>query len=230
MQVTARDISVKALRLLKVIAANESGSAQDLDVCLKSLNDMVDSFSLEPNAILSTVIETFPVTGALQYTISPTGNFATDAPIFLPTLTYTLSGVDYPVEPINEDQYAEIPVKNTPGPALVYWMAREADAATLYVWPAPRNGTLTLHSLKAMDDFADLDTTYVLAPGYKNMLAYNLAVDVASMFETEASKTVLLKAMNYKRQLKRSNVVVPVMDLSFLPAGFQWNATDWRFQ
>ena len=230
MQITAREISVKALRLLKVIAANESGSSQDLDVCLKSLNDLLDSLSLEPNAILSTVIETFPVTGALQYTVGPTGDFATDAPIYLPTLVYTLSGVDYTVSPVDEDQFAQIPVKNTPGPALVYWMSREPDYSILNVWPAPTSGTLTLHSLKAMEEFANLDTQYTAAPGYKNMLAFNLAVDVAPMFETEAPKTVLLKAMSYKRQLKRSNVQVPVQDLSFLPAGFQWNATDWRFQ
>lgn len=231
MQTTARDITTKALRLLKVIAANEAGDAADLDVCLRSLNEMLDSLSLEPNAILSTVVETFTPTGLLEYSIGPTGNFVTaSVPTSLPILVYTLNGVDYTVEPINEDQYAQIPVKATAGLPLYYWFNKGTTLAYLDLWPAPSRGTLTLHSLKPMAAFADLDTVTVMAPGYMNMLAYNLACDVAPMFDADPSKTVILKAMNYKRTLKRSNVVVPIMDISQVPTGDNWGYSNWRFQ
>jgi len=209
---TAREIVVKALRELKVIAANESGSAADLDVGLKALNDLVDDWALSPNNLLATVIETFSASGLQQYSIGTGGNWVTTVPISMPLLVYTIGGVDYSVSQINEDQYSEIPQKNTSGQPQWYWFTKGTSLAYVNVWPVPASGTFTVHSYKPSSSFADLDTSYVLAPGYKNAMAYNLAVEMAPAFEAEASKTTLVKAMNKKRTLQSSNAVIPLMN------------------
>jgi hypothetical protein len=208
----ARQVITRALRLLKVIAANEAGDAADLDVGLIALNEMIGSWSLERNLVLASVIETFPATGALSYTIGIGGNFNTAAPISLPIVEYTLNGVDYPMIEWTEEQYASIGIKSLTGQALGYWFVKGAPLAKMYVANVPGSGSFKLHSIKEMTEFADLDTDYDLAPGYVNALTFSLAVDMAPEFEAEASKTVLLRSMNLKRSLKRSNAVVPVMD------------------
>lgn len=213
---TAREIITRALRLLKVIAANEPGDASDLDIGLSALNDMLGSWSLERNAVLATVKETFPATGAVSYTIGPGGNFNTIAPISIPIIEYSLNGVDHPMVEWTEEQYASVGIKNQAGSAQGYFYSRGPTTGTLYVANVAGSGSFKLHSIKAITEFTGLDTAYELAPGYQNALTFNLAVDLASEFEAEVGKTTLLKAMNYKRTLKRSNAVVPVLDLGFV--------------
>lgn len=210
---TARQIVVKALREIKVIAANESGSAADLDVGFQALNDLLDSWVLSPNNIMANTIETFAATGLQQYSIGPAGNWVTSVPpVAVPLLVYSIGGVDYSVSQINEDQYSEIPQKNTSGQPQWYWFTKGGAQDYVNVWPVPASGTFAVHSLKPMTAFIDLDSPYTAGPGYKNALAYALAVDIAPAFETEASKTTLVKAMNAKRALQSSNAVIPLMN------------------
>lgn len=209
---TARTIITRALRLIKVIAANESGDAADLDVGLTALNDMLGSWSLERNAVLATVIETFNATGALSYTIGPGGNLNTVVPISVPIVEYTVNGLDYPLTEWTEQQYASIGQKSEIGQPVGYWFVKSPTLAKLYFAPAPSTGSFKIHSIKAITAFSGLDTSYDLAPGYQDALVYCLAVNLAGEFEAEAPKTVILKAMNLKRTLKRSNAVVPVLD------------------
>ena len=208
----AREVITRALRLIKVIAANESGDAADLDVGLTALNDMLGSWSIERNFVLATVIETFPATGALSYTIGSGGNFSTVAPISIPIVEYSVNGLDYLLTEWTEQQYASIGQKSEIGQPVGYWFVKGAPLAKIYFAPAPGSGSFKLHSVKQITEFSGLDVDYDLAPGYQNALTYSLAVDLADEFETEAPKTVILRAMNLKRSLKRSNAVVPVLD------------------
>lgn len=208
----AREIVTRALRLIKVIAANEAGDASDLDIGLTSLNDMLGSWSIERNFVLATTIESFPATGALSYTIGPGGNFSTVAPISIPIVEYTVNGLDYLLTEWTEQQYASIGQKSEVGQPVGYWFVKGAPLAKIYFAPAPGSGSFKLHSVKQITEFSGLDVDYDLAPGYQNALTYSLAVDLADEFETEAPKTVILRAMNLKRSLKRSNAVVPVLD------------------
>lgn len=213
---TAREIITRALRLDKIIAANEAGSAEDLDVGLTALNGLVDAWSNERNTILATVKETFNATGATSYTIGSGGNFNTVTPISIPIIEYSLNGVDYPMVEWTEEQYASVGIKNQAGTPQGYFYARGVPLGTIYIADVAASGSFKLHSLKAITSFSGLDTSYNLAPGYLNALVYNLAVDLAPEFEGDPSKTVLVKAMNYKRTMKRSNAVVPVLDLGFV--------------
>lgn len=210
---TARSIITRALRLDRIIAANESGDSADLDAGLTALNGMLGSWSLERNAVLATVKETFSATGATSYTIGTGGNFNTIAPISIPIIEYSLNGVDYELVEWTEQQYASIGIKNQAGTPQGYFYSRGAVLGTIYIADVAASGSFKLHSVKAITEFSGLDVAYDLAPGYLNALAYNLAVDLAPEFEAEAPKTVLVKAMNYKRTLKRSNAEIPVMDL-----------------
>lgn len=233
MQTTARAIINRSLRLLKVIAANESGAAADLDTGLLALNDMLDSWGISRNNVFSTVIETFPlVLNQATYTIGVAGNFNTINPISMEESSFVrYQSVDYALKKIDEDQYSQIPYKLNGGIPYCFWFNPGVTTSTISFYPVPQSSqTLELHSIKPFTAFAGLDTNYVLPPGYKEALTFNLAVGIATEFETEAPKTVILKAMNLKKAMKRQNVVVPTMDISFIPAPILADPFDWRYQ
>jgi hypothetical protein len=232
MQTTARAIITRALRLLKVIAANESGDAADLDVGFNSLNDMLDSWSINRNNLLATVIETFPlVNNQASYTIGTGGDFNTTLPMKVEESSYiSYQGVDYPLRSVTQDTYSQIPFKTNGGIPEVFWFDPSATLATIYFYPVPQTlQSIQMHSLKPMTAFTSLDASYTLPPGYKEALQFSLAEALASEFETEAPKFVILKAMTLRRSLQRKNVVVPDMTIDQVPAPQNTTFFDWRY-
>lgn len=231
MQTTARVIITRALRLLKVIAANESGSAADLDVGFLALNDMLDSWSINRNNLLRTTIETFPlVNNQASYTIGTGGNFNTALPMNVEESSFIrYQSVDYPLRSITEDTYSQIPYKSNGGIPEVFWFDPSETLATLYLYPVPQTSqTIELHSLKPSTAFTGLDTTYVLPPGYKEALQFSLAEAIAGEFETDPPKFVVAKAMMLRRSLQRQNVVVPDMTIDHVPAPQNAAFYDWQ--
>lgn len=230
---TAREICTDALRLDGIIAANEPGDAADLDLCLRRLNGMLSSWSINRNNILSTVLETFPlVLNQASYTIGVGGNFNTAVPIKVEEATFIrYQTVDYILKSIDEDQYSSIPYKGNGGIPYAFWFDRSPTLATIYFYPIPQSGqVLNLHSVKPFTAFANLDTVYTFAPGYEETMAYCLAERIAPAFEREVPKFVVVEAMKLRKSLKRSNVNIPTMDISFIPAGIIQDPIDWRYQ
>lgn len=222
---TARDICTGALELDGIIAAGEAGSAADLSLCLRRLNGMLSAWSLNRNNILASVIETFPLVNAqASYTVGTGGNFNTTLPIKVEESSFiTYQTVDFPLRSITEDEYSQIPYKANGGIPEVFWFDRSATLATLYFYPVPQTlQTFQMHSVKPFTAFADLDTAYTFAPGYEEAFTYSLAERIAPAFEREVPKFVLVEAVKLRKSLKRSNVVVPVMDISSIPANTGW--------
>lgn len=229
---TARDIIVGALELDGIIAAGEAGSDDDLDLCLRRLNAMVSAWTLNPNNFLASTIETFPlVMNQATYTIGVGGDFNTALPVAMLESSFVrYQTVDYPLRRITEDEYSLIPYKLDGGIPVVYWFDRGTTLASVSFYPVPQSAqVLHLHSYKPSSSFADLDTDYALAPGYEETMTYSLAERIAPAFERDPPKFVLVEAMRLRKSLKRSNVVVPVMSLDFVPANFITPPVDWRY-
>jgi hypothetical protein len=230
---TAREICVGALELDGIIAAGEAGSADDLSLCLRRLNGMLSSWSLNPNNFLSSVVETFPlVLNQASYTIGAGGNFNTALPIdMLESSFVRYQNVDFPLRKISEDEYSLIPYKLDGGIPVVYWYDRGTTLATVTFYPIPQSAqTLQLHTTKPFTSFADLDTVYTFAPGYAETMTYSLAERIAPAYEREVPKFVVVEAIKLRRSLKRSNVTVPTLSLDFVPANFITPPVDWRYQ
>jgi hypothetical protein len=230
---TARDICTGALELDGIIAANEAGAPEDLDLCLRRLNGMLSSWSINRNNILATVIETFPlVLNQASYTIGAGGNFNTVVPTKIEESSFIqYQGVDYILKSLDEDQYSQIPYKANGGIPYAFWLDPDPILATIYFYPVPQsNQTLQMHSVKPFTAFADLDTVYNFAPGYEEAWTYSLAERIAPAFEREVPKFVAVEAIKLRRSLKRSNIVIPTMNIDFVPAGIIQDPIDWRYQ
>lgn len=228
---TARQICTRALQLDGIIAANEAGDAADLDFCLGVLNDMWEAWGLNRNNILTTTVETFPlVLNQASYTIGVGQNFNTTLPISIEESSFIrYQTVDYSLTEIDEETYSLIPYKVTGGIPETYYYSRDVSVGTLFLYPVPQSGqTIELHSVKPFTAFSALDVNYLLAPGYKNTLQYSLAEAIAPAFERDPPKFVAVEAIKSRKSLKRSNVVVPILEIDQVPVntGTDWNT--WR--
>ena len=89
----------------------------------------------------------------------------------------TVSGtLDYPVEPITQEQYARIGIKTLPGPwpRAVYLQPTE-PVSMLNYWPNPGQGEVRLFCDSVLNQFATLNDIINLPQGYQNALRWGLA-------------------------------------------------------
>jgi len=69
---TMRQLLTGSLRLINAVQANETPSAQDMDITMKSMNGLVDSMSNDILNIYTFNPYRFPLeAGKLQYTLGP---------------------------------------------------------------------------------------------------------------------------------------------------------------
>ena len=216
---TARDIIKSALKKIAVLGTGSSLSNEDATDGLTELNAMIAQFSVEGSMIYNTAEETFPLTANQQtYTIGSGGDFNTDIPVDIKSMTYTIGSIDYALTPYNEYQWSNISLKSTAGIPYVYWFKDNYPLASINLYYVPSSsGTLTIYSDKRLTGFTDLDTVYAMPPQYESMLVYNLAVRLAPEYEREASMTVQRTAKRaydtVSNQNRRNKIQISRLDI-----------------
>lgn len=206
---TAQDQISGALRLLGQLAAGEEATADDLDVGLEALNQMLDSWSTEQLSVYSVEDQVFTWTANFTMrTIGPTGDFVGTRPVIVdPSTFYKVNNISYPLAIINRDQYYGIALKSATStmPQALFCNPTMPDTE-LYVYPVPSSSfELHLISWVALTEPATLATTIVVPPGYLRAYRYNLAVEVASEFGIDVPPKVSRIAELSKRTIKRIN-------------------------
>lgn len=187
----ARSIIEKAARKIHVLGRGQTMAADEVNDALDMLNDMLGSLSADVDYIFNNVRETFSLTGATSYTIGTGGDFNTARPIEITALYLSVGGIDYPLKQIGPAEYADIGFKAIQGVSEAFYYENNTPLARLFFYPVATAGyTVTIYSLKALTEFADLTTDYDLPEGAVDMLVYNLAVRMAPDYEKEASDTV----------------------------------------
>jgi hypothetical protein len=115
MSTTAGDQINGALKLLGVLAENETPSAATAQDGLTTLNQMIDSWNTERLSVYSTQDQIFSWTpGLITRTLGPTGDFVGNRPILIDDSTYfrdPASGISFGIKLINQQQYNGIAVK-----------------------------------------------------------------------------------------------------------------------
>jgi len=218
---TARDQITRALRLLGVLAENETSSAAVMQDSLIAMNQMIDSWSTERLSVYSTQDQIFiwPA-GQLNRTLGPTGDFVGLRPVYLDDATFYRdpgTNVSYGIKMINQQQYNGIAVKSvTSTYPQVLWTSMEYPNVSMYVYPQPTRD-LEWHfvSVRELDQPANLSTELSFPPGYLRAFTYNLAMEIAPEFGVEPSQQVKRIAMTSKRNLKRVNGPDDLMSMPY---------------
>ncbi len=222
---TIRQLLTGSLRLINVVQANESPTADDMDISLMSLRAVMDSWSTERLAIFLLKQYYFPtIAGQRDYTMGPGGTWNITRPMGIAKATVSYGGViiyntdhwemnngptiqDIPMELLTDAQYAAIGMKNQPStyPVKLYDNG-DYPLRTISVWPVPTtNEPLTLWLIQPLNDPDNLDVELNLPKGYERALRFTMAVELAPEFGKEVPPEVVKTMVDAKGYLKRIN-------------------------
>lgn len=213
-QVTALQIITRAMKIAGIIGKNETPDSGEADDGLIAINDMLQSWNVDRTYIYSLTKETFSlVSGTNSYTIGPSGVFNTVLPVKLDNVHITLNGIDFPLDPLNSQDYANIVDKSSPsGIPQFYYLDNEFPLSTLYLWGVPGSGlTITWSKWERLTDFPDLTTLQEFPPGYNRTLVYGLAKELAPEYGVSLTPEAMSIAMESVANIRNHNLPAPIM-------------------
>lgn len=234
---TALDLINNSLRKLGVLANGETCTASEANDAFITFQVMLDSLSTESLIIFAILSETFSIQAAKQtYTFGTGGDFNSSRPQKIENAGVIGYGTnplaELPMKIINKDEWASIIVKTVTSSIPQYLYNDNANPlSNINLWPVPSVGTsVVLYSWKPLSQYATLQSTIALPPGYLRMLIYNLAIDLAPDYGVAAPEEVVAIALQAKRNVKRMNSKPIYMStdpaLSGRKGAFNWLTGD----
>jgi hypothetical protein len=202
--VYAADIITAALRSIQAIEPNESPTAAEMQQCLFTLNQMIDSWQAQRLFVWGIVRYVFaPLVLKQVYTVGPNGDVNIPRPARISAAgVVNLPGSTQPneiaLDMIDELQWRDIPVKNTVGALPIrVWDDNAYPLRNLSYWPIPNvNVNLTLYLWQMITQFADSNfTLYQFPPSYLKAIRYSLAIELAAEFPGEPDKLPIVAAL-----------------------------------
>lgn len=215
---TPRDIITDALSDIGIIAIGETPSADDASAALRALNRMISAWQNESLLIYNKQNSIFPfVAGQQSYTLGTGGDFNIPRTVEIErAYARDTQGNDYPIQIVNADDWSSICAKyiSTSIPGYMYDDGN-FPLKSLYFWPKPSDASwsVSLWYWGAIQEFATLDDTIQLPPGYEKMLEYNLAVELAPKYGAQVSDVIANQAMTSKAQVKRINYTINTLQM-----------------
>jgi hypothetical protein len=213
--VTATQLIYRAARLLGYIRQGMTLPADVLNDGLDALNDLLSSWRTESLMVFSISDDLYTLSVNVQsYTIGPTGAFVATRPEYIKQANLVLNTATpvarLPIEILRDSsEWASIRVRAiTNAIPLKLYYDPTVPNGTLNIWPAPGLAyQLELFTWGQMSSFADLTTSYSLAPGYEAALKYALAEDLVMLpNKVGADRSgIPSKAMRYKVAVKSKN-------------------------
>ena len=210
---TALDVVQAALRDLGVLAAGEVASAQDASDGLDAMNGLLDQWKAERLLIYTVTRTLFTiVSGTQTYTVGVGGTVNVARPVYVADVRL----VDTTPNPDNEtslatltdDGWAAIAQKANTGPyPSSFYYDPTYPLGTLSLWPTPTLSTLqgVLYAPGAVAEYATLNTSFALPPGYRRMVIKSLALELAPTFGAQLNPMLIEAARESKAVVKRSN-------------------------
>jgi hypothetical protein len=211
----------QAMKLLGQLGSGEDPTDDEYDDALIRVNALLDSWRNEFRMTYALQEETLTLSdGDSAYSVGPSGDLNTTRPLEIEAAWIVEDDVSYPVRVIQDDEYILIPDKTTEADWPDRLLYRPSmSTGTLLVYPVP-NATRTLKLLTRIpiSTFTAVTDTVAFPPGWDRAIDFNLAIEIAPMFETEPSATIINMARESKANIKRANLraLKIVTDLSKL--------------
>ncbi len=225
---TIRRVITSALNKIGANSANAVPSEEDINVCLRAFNPLIDSLS---NSILN--IHTinpyrFMLTpNVVNYTLGPGGDFDIARPmrieraniiIFPATpgdnpingIGTTQSSMFESLEVLDFSQYASIVLRQLTStwPTSLY-SDNSFPQTLLRLWPIPQmTSAIELWLWQPLATYESLDDELNLPPGYERYLIYKLGAEIAPEFSQELTP-------NFIKALNESESVIKTLNQGF---------------
>lgn len=211
---TAEDLIARAMRAINVLPQGETPGAEEAADGLAALNDMVDSWSIDRLMTFTITRQLFSlIAGTQQYTLGAGGTFNFPRPPRLENagviiLNNPAQPLELPLEMLNKDEWASVPVKNVQSnfPTSLY-NDMAFPRMNLFFYPVPTTvSNIALYMWTVLQQFANLNTQYSFPPGYGRALWSNLAVEMSAMgFGGVVSAGLAKTAVESKALIKSLN-------------------------
>lgn len=156
-------------------------TAQDLADGLEVLNDGINMWSAENNLVYEDTLENLAIpAGTQSITIGATGTLVTARPLEIRVATLKSGDINYPLEEMAENVYANISNRESRGQPYRFYYRNTFPNGTLYFdTTTDENYTLDLTSIKNLSTFPDGTTDVSLPPHYEAALKHNLKLWLA---------------------------------------------------
>jgi len=190
---SALDLITSAARLAGIVFKSEALDADEAQDGLESLNDMLASWTTDSLMVTGRTWESFSITGAASYTIGTGGTLNTVRPTAIKAAFIRSGDIDYWMNPVTDEQYESITFKNFNSPFPDYFSYDNGyplGKIRLYPKLSP-SAELHLLNEKPLTEFASINTSVDLPPGWKRAIRYNLAVEIAGEYGVEPPALVV---------------------------------------
>jgi hypothetical protein len=200
-----------AMRVVGIISsgAGETPTADEANDALDSLNDLLESMSLENLFVWGSADQTFTtVAGQASRTIGPTGQFvATARPVRISGAYCTVSGVDFPIQIIGQQEYNDIPLKTQQQQIIERLLyVNDFPNGIVTLWPTPASAVpLVLSIDRVMTQVASTATALTFPPGYLNYMKHALGIMLSPDYGVTPSQAVIDIARGSRAAIKRAN-------------------------
>ena len=220
---TVRGLVTASLRELDVLAAGEVPPDDEVTSGLEVLNRMVNAWKAEQVFIYQlTATELALTANDGTYTVGAGGDFNVLRPVHLTAVTVRDSVTTPPYEAglqeMTDADWAGVVIKTqTASRPQAFHFNLTYPLATLNFWPVPTSTTLTgiIYAPEAVAEFASINSTVSLPPGYERMIVKNLAVELAPSYDAQVSTQLERQAQDSLAVVLRANR--RLSDLKFDP-------------
>jgi hypothetical protein len=189
------------------LGQSETLSNVDANLILRRFSRMLDSFSNESMNVYDLYQDSFAMTPNVA-TYS-TSLLSQGRPVNIDYCFVRLNNVDYPVDLIDSQMYADYAYKITPGIPSGLWVDASYPQNSLSFYPTPYAAfTCFLNCRRNLT----MTSTIAYPPGYEKMFVDNLAVDICPSFGLTVPPDLRASAIEAKAVVKRNNWTPLEMD------------------
>ncbi len=208
---TVQELINQALRKLTILAAGESPSPEESQDGFTVLNQLLDGWNTQGNAIYVMADQEFTLSaGDGEYTMGAGGDFDVARPAKIERATLTVGGVKLPIAVVGPGDWAAgVDEPGLSGARIrMLYPKYTYPLLTLRFWPVPNSAAVvTLYWWAPLAQFTALDQTVAFPPGYERAIVYNLAVDYACEFGKPIPPEVAATAQSSKAALASLNAM-----------------------
>jgi hypothetical protein len=216
---TVREILTRAMRTATILGASETMDGNDASDALLVLNQMMDAWQAERLYAYQIVSRTHPLTaGVGLYTIGPGATIDVPRPVKIEwAFTRDAQNYDRPLDVVPDQVYASIALKTLGNnfPTVLYY-APGMPQGQINLWQLPAAGlTLHLGAWVVLSEFANLDSSVALPPGYEQAIVMSVAELLCPEYNKEPSVGLQRNAARARANIKQNNLPDPRVACEF---------------
>ena len=207
---TAQQLINQSLRVLGVIGAGETPSAEDSTDALTALNSIISSLSLQKLTPYANVQVTKTlVVSQSSYTIGQSGSpdISSIRPVDVVSSFVRDGTSDYPVQIISQDTYDGYSDKTVTSslPNRLFYDATYPNG-TVYLYPVPSDtNVLYMRVRRLLESFVSLSEDVDLPTGSDRMLKYALARELSPEYGKQITADIERQYTEALADIKRLN-------------------------